>query len=550
MLTNIAVVDNKSEPTSENNPPAYQNPQLDFNNGWKDLGFAIVFAIHIIVVIVVGLVLGLPIVLQHMKQISLEKPLRLSADFDIKPFAYSLSGAAAVGGLLSFLTLFALQLCAGHFIKCSFFILIMMQVLLGVGLFFVFPPLCVIPGVFILFTLIFISCVRKRITFAEAHLQAGCASLRSHPSLVLVAVLLLIVEFLWFIFWCLMFMGVIRALNIDLTTNKVNMTSNQTQPATIYGLSTKTSPISAPTFLMNETRKKRMNSYSNDEQSQHMNTSKNLTSNTEQGNSGFIYKIVVFFLLLSWYWGAITFGNIINFITACTVGDWWFSNDDSGLYTMSNSIKRAFTTNIGTICFGSLFQAIIKALRFFTDGRKKSIIACIIDCILQIIEKLIGYLNDWAFTFAALTGEGFVQASRSFITLFKQRGWTAIINDSIVGTTLMFINLGIGIISAAAGGSIIYITMIQSPEKHIAVICVSLISFVIGIFMSSIITTLLTSCVRTVFVCFALNPAALGATHPEHLEKLTKVWHKFYPEEFTTSGYANQFKEPPVYSQC
>ncbi|CAF4814365.1 unnamed protein product, partial [Rotaria magnacalcarata] len=131
MLTNIAVVDNKSEPTSENNPPAYQNPQLDFNNGWKDLGFAIVFAIHIIVVIVVGLVLGLPIVLQHMKQISLEKPLRLSADFDIKPFAYSLSGAAAVGGLLSFLTLFALQLCAGHFIKCSFFILIMMQVLLG-----------------------------------------------------------------------------------------------------------------------------------------------------------------------------------------------------------------------------------------------------------------------------------------------------------------------------------------------------------------------------------------------------------------------------------
>ncbi|CAF5165116.1 unnamed protein product, partial [Rotaria magnacalcarata] len=123
---------------------------------------------------------------------------------------------------------------------------------------------------------------------------------------------------------------------------------------------------------------------------------------------------------------------------------------------MSNSIKRAFTTNIGTICFGSLFQAIIKALRFFTDGRKKSIIACIIDCILQIIEKLIGYLNDWAFTFAALTGEGFVQASRSFITLFKQRGWTAIINDSIVGTTLMFINLGIGIISAAAGGSIIY----------------------------------------------------------------------------------------------
>ncbi|CAM4949762.1 unnamed protein product [Rotaria socialis] len=123
-------------------------------------------------------------------------------------------------------------------------------------------------------------------------------------------------------------MGVIRALNIDLTTNKVNMTNNQTQSATIYGLSTKTIPIRALTFLMNETRKitdntpywmkettkkTRMNSYYMDEQSQYMNTSPNSPSNTEQENSGFIYKIVVFFLLLPWYWGAITFGNIINF---------------------------------------------------------------------------------------------------------------------------------------------------------------------------------------------------------------------------------------------
>ncbi|CAM4925496.1 unnamed protein product [Rotaria socialis] len=304
--------DDDTEVNINNDPPAYQNPHLDFNEGRKDFSIAIVFGIHIIVVIVVGIVLGLPIVLQHMKQISLAKRLRLSADFGIKHFVYSLS--------------------------------------------------------------------------------------------------------------------------------------------------------------------------------------------------------------------------------ACTVGDWWFSNDDCRLYGMSNSIKRAFTTNLGTICFGSLFQAIIKTLRFFTgDGRRKNIIVCIIDCILLIIEKLIGYLNDWAFTFAALTGEGFVQASRSFIKLFEKRGWTAIINDSIIGTTLMFINIGIGLISAVAGGSFIYLTMVQSSKPFFAIICISSISFLIGLFISSIFTTLLASCVRTVFVCFALHPAALGATHPEHLEKLTTVWHKFYPEEFAST---------------
>ncbi|CAF3678282.1 unnamed protein product, partial [Rotaria socialis] len=293
--------DDDTEANINNDPPAYQNPHLDFNEGRKDFSIAIVFGIHIIVVIVVGIVLGLPIVLQHMKQISLAKRLRLSADFGIKHFVYSLSGAAVV---------------------------------------------------------------------------------------------------------------------------------------------------------------------------------------------------------------------------ACTVDDWWFSNDDCRLYGMSNSIKRAFTTNLGTICFGSLFQAKIKTLRFFTgDERRKSIIAYAID---------------------ALTGEGFVQASRSFIKLFEEHGWTAIINDSIIGTTLMFINIGIGVISADGGGSIIYITMIQSPEKRFPVSWVSLISFEIGIFMSSIITTLLTSCVRTIFICFALHPAALGANHHEHLEELTTVWHKFYPEEFASSGYANQ----------
>ncbi|CAF3225541.1 unnamed protein product [Rotaria socialis] len=288
--------DDDTEVNINNDPPAYQNPHLDFNEGRKDFSIAIVFGIHIIVVIVVGIVLGLPIVLQHMKQISLAKRLRLSADFGIKHFVYSLSGAAVV---------------------------------------------------------------------------------------------------------------------------------------------------------------------------------------------------------------------------ACTVGDWWFSNDDCRLYGMSNSIKRAFTTNLGTICFGSLFQAKIKTLRFFTgDERRKSIIAYAID---------------------ALTGEGFVQASRSFIKLFEERGWTAIINDSIIVTTLMFINIGIGLISAVAGGSFIYLTMVQSSKPFFAIICISSISFLIGLFISSIFTTLLASCVRTVFVCFALHPAALGATHPEHLEKLTTVWHKFYPEEFAST---------------
>ncbi|CAF2742352.1 unnamed protein product [Rotaria sp. Silwood2] len=289
----------------------------------------------------------------------------------------------------------------------------------------------------------------KRIPFAEAHLGAGCAVLRSHPSLLLIAFIMLIVELLWFFVWCLMVLA--------------------------------------------------------------------------------------------------TFGNISHFVTACAVGHWWFTGEGSRQYTIGTSVRRAFTTNFGTICLGSLLEAIIKALRacISKDGRK-NIIAAIADCILQILEKLIGYLNEWAFIYAALTGQTFVEAGRSFIELFKKRGWTAIINDVLVGSTMMIVNIAIGLTSAIVGGLLIYFFMSDSPEKIIAIIMASIVSFIISLFMSALMASVLSSCVRTVFVCFALNPAALGATHPDHLQALTNAWHKFYPQEFAVSGYTQHLPKPTM----
>ncbi|CAF0856479.1 unnamed protein product [Rotaria sp. Silwood1] len=251
---------NETETKIDEDPPPYQNPQLDFSGGWKNHRFAIFFWIHTIAVILVSIKLGIPVIAPYIKHNAFGKSEQISSNRDIKPLLCGLGGAATVGGLVSFLSFIALQLCA------------------------------------------------------------------------------------------------------------------------------------------------------------------------------------------------VTFGNIIHFITACSIGHWWFPIEVSQQYTIGTSIKRAFTTNFGTICFGSFFEAIIKSLRSSTkEHRRKSILSCIFGCILQMIDDCIGYLNEWAFIYAALTGQGFVQASRSFLTLFQARGWTAIINDSLVGTTLFMINFVIGVISAVAG---------------------------------------------------------------------------------------------------
>jgi len=51
-------------------PPEYQSPKIDFNEGWKDRGFAIIFFLYLIAVMITSLVLGIPAIqsyAEHMK---------------------------------------------------------------------------------------------------------------------------------------------------------------------------------------------------------------------------------------------------------------------------------------------------------------------------------------------------------------------------------------------------------------------------------------------------------------------------------------------------
>ncbi|CAF3596895.1 unnamed protein product [Rotaria sordida] len=83
------------------------------------------------------------------------------------------------------------------------------------------------------------------------------------------------------------------------------------------------------------------------------------------------------------------------------------------------------------------------------------------------IERLVGYLNEWAFIYSAITSQTYVEASRTFIELFKKRGWTLIINDTLIGTTMLLLNIVVGLASAAAGGVIVYFVAPNRSEEII-----------------------------------------------------------------------------------
>lgn len=519
-------------------PPAYENPRIDFSGGWKDRGFAIAFWIHFIIVTLIGCILGIPTVVSFAKAQSLKGLGRLPSNFDVTPVVCGFAASIGVAATASFMAFFILQCCSGKLIRCSYFIIISLETLLVLLIFILVPwPISIavgfFPVLFLLFTLIYIACVRKRVAFAEAHLKTGLAALNSHRSLVLFALLMILVEILWFALWLLMVIG-LQGLVPDSTSPPSSQNNEQTTTSAMFIDRSTQSTYNRmdPSFVhyLNMTSFLKKNHSSN--------------GYTAESVGKAIIEIA---LLFSWYWGTVTFANIIHFIAACAVGDWWFKGGANEQYRMGTSIKRAFTTNFGTIALGSFFEAIIKAVRSYAEERsRKSIFACIVSCLLGILEKVVGYMNEWGFIYAALSGQTFVQSSRSFIDLFKNRGWTMVLNDALIGVTLGIINFIIGLLSAFVGGFLIYLLMPYSEIQIFTIVTVSIIGFLLGIFMSSIITTVLTSCVRTVFVCFALNPAALGASHPDHLEDLSRVWHKLYPKEFAASGYSKYYTSPTV----
>lgn len=71
------------------------------------------------------------------------------------------------------------------------------------------------------------------------------------------------------------------------------------------------------------------------------------------------------------------------------------------------AMNRALTTSFGSICFGSLVIAVVKALRAMVNMSRQSdnsFVKCIAECILACIERIIQYINVYAFSYVAIYG--------------------------------------------------------------------------------------------------------------------------------------------------
>jgi len=249
---------------------------------------------------------------------------------------------------------------------------------------------------------------------------------------------------------------------------------------------------------------------------------------------------LVFALLLSYYWTCQVMKNVIHVTVAGTVGTWWFVPSEGSSccsHAVRDSFLRSVTTSFGSICLGSLLVAIVEALQAVVRNQRASgdgggIVLCLAECLLSCLKDILEYFNMWAFVFVGLYGYTFLEAGKNVINLFKTRGWTTIITDTLAQGVLSMVSAAVGLITGLVALGIAHGQGMVFGDSLGASAASFFIGFIIGAVLTSTLMTLVSSAVNTVIVCYAEAPREFELNHPKLSEDTRAAWRQAWPTEF------------------
>lgn len=243
---------------------------------------------------------------------------------------------------------------------------------------------------------------------------------------------------------------------------------------------------------------------------------------------------VIFLFTLSLYWTFQVIKNIVHVTVAGTVGTWWWQPEEANSpcsSAVTQSFYRSVTYSFGSICLGSLLVAIIQTIREFCHRLRESddgLLLCLADCILGCIQSLVEMFNNWAYVYVGIYGYSFVDSAKNVMTLFKERGWTAIITDSLVDSCLSMISMGVGLIVGLIS-ALLCLTFNMGVSHTIGFF----LGLVVGFILTQVLMGVVSSAVNTIIVCYAEDPNTFQNNYPELSANMVETWRQAYPGTFT-----------------
>lgn len=122
-----------------------------------------------------------------------------------------------------------------------------------------------------------------------------------------------------------------------------------------------------------------------------------------------------------------------------------------------------------------------------------------------------------------------MDAGKNVFTLFRNRGWEALITDDLVANTLLLVSLVVGGVVGCIALIVEATTDLFDDAAGDSQIFSFLLGFIVGLMICSIVMSTIGSAVNAIIVLFAEAPADFQRNYPELSNKMRSTWSDIYP---------------------
>ncbi|KAH7679761.1 Choline transporter-like protein [Dioscorea alata] len=208
------------------------------------------------------------------------------------------------------------------------------------------------------------------------------------------------------------------------------------------------------------------------------------------------------------------------------------------------ALQYALTTSFGSICYGSLFTAAIRTLRWEIRGVRSKIgnnecLLCCVDFLFHLVETLVRFFNKYAYVQIAVNGKGFNHSARDAWELFQSTGVEALVAYDCSGAVLLMGSILGGLITGTC-------TAIWTHFKRDdRVIMVGTTAMLIGMILVGLAVVVIEGAVTSIYICYAEDPSLIQRWDDEFYNQMAEALHQRLQYRSARAGRVTRFDQIP-----
>ncbi|XP_008801144.2 CTL-like protein DDB_G0274487 [Phoenix dactylifera] len=193
--------------------------------------------------------------------------------------------------------------------------------------------------------------------------------------------------------------------------------------------------------------------------------------------------------------------------------------------TVLKSLRYAVTTSFGSICYGSLFTAAIRTLRWEIRGVRSKIgnnecLLCCVDFLFHLVETLVRFFNKYAYVQIAVNGKGFNRSARDAWELLQSTGIEALVAYDCSGAVLLMGTILGGLITGTCAGIWTWF------KRRDEVLMVGSTAALMGMILVGLAVVVVESAVTSIYICYAEDPSLIQRWDAEFFRQLAEALHQ------------------------